>query len=287
MKRFLFSILLVSALGVNAQQNATLDAWTAGSGYDDPDFWFTLNQYSSLGIPVTVTKDNSSPYQGTADAVLTTSYCSACPNFGIPDTLPGFINQKFPWTDTTLSGVGFAYKLSSPGTDEAFAFVVATKWNTSTMSPDTVGMGSVKLSMVSSWTGTNTDMTFIGMCDSVEINFFSSYSSVTGDYSTSAAKIGTALSVDAIYMISNSTAGIDAKEMNNINIYSRDNDILVNSEAIQNGRVYVYNAIGSLMFSNNLNADKYSIPTTEYPTGIYLVTVESAYGKVTKRVFVK
>lgn len=287
MKRFLFSILVVSAFGANAQNNASLDAWTAGSGYDDPDFWNTLNQYSSIGVPVTVTKDNSAPYQGTADAVLTTSYCSVCPNVGAPDTLPGFIQQAFPWTDTTLSGVGFAYKLSSPGNDEAIAVVFATKWNTTTGSQDTVGVGSVKLSLTSSWTGASTDMTFINLCDSIQISFYSSYSSVTGDYSTSAAKIGTALSVDAVYLISNSTTGIDAKEKNNINIYARDNDILVNSEAIQNGKVYVYNAIGSLMFSNNLNADKYSISTSGYPTGIYLVTVETTYGKVTKRVFVK
>lgn len=287
MKRFLFSILLVSAFGANAQNNASLDAWTAGSGYDDPDFWKTLNQYNSLGVPVTVTKDNANPYQGTADAVLTTSYCSVCPQFQISDTLPGLMNQKFPWTDTTLSGVGFAYKLSSPGNDEALAYIVATKWNTSTMNPDTVGIGSVKLSLMANWTGAATDMTFIGVCDSLEINFFSSYSAVTGDYSTSASKIGTALSVDAVYLISNSTAGIDAKQINNIEIYSRDNDILVNSEAVQNGRVYVYNTIGSLMFSDNLNADKYVISTNEYPTGIYLVSVETSYGKVTKRVFVK
>ena len=149
MKRILLGLFTITAIGTStAQTNLDLEAWTSGGAYEDPDGWFTPNQFSAQGVPVTVTKETANPGGGLYSAVMTTTQCQICLFAGITDTLPGVIQQAIPFTETSVGSIDFSYLYNAVSGDEGLAMVRLTKWNTITNSADEVGIAAINLAVI-------------------------------------------------------------------------------------------------------------------------------------------
>ena len=142
--------------------NASFENWTTHSGltsYQTPDGWQTLNQLTSLAGQFTAKRDTHHyagsysirlqgiagiPFIGTVPGMLSTGVINQT-NFSATGGFP--VNFR-PYE---LKGY-YQYDLSA-GLDTATIVILLSKWNTTTNSRDTVGLGGTQFrTNVSTWT---------------------------------------------------------------------------------------------------------------------------------------
>jgi hypothetical protein len=83
-----------------------------------------------------------------------------------------------------------------------------------------------------------------------------------------------------------STTSTGINTQSPISMFTSGKTIYINNSE-RNGQLVVYNSVGMQMLTQRLNGNSLETISTNLPTGIYLVTVQSKAGKVTKRVFVE
>ena len=83
------------------------------------------------------------------------------------------------------------------------------------------------------------------------------------------------------------TLGVDDKPLQNINIWSVDKNIHMQLPVVVKGNVRVTNAAGQTLLNTEINAVGEYVIHAPVAAGIYMVTITSNEGTVTKKVFVK
>jgi hypothetical protein len=291
MKKIYLTILTI-ALGTsfNAQlNNLDLDAWTANSGYDDPDGWTTVNQVATLlGIPYPVEKISSNPSQGIAAAKMTTVDCASCPGFGAPDPLPGFIRQETAYNALATS-VTFDYKYNGVSGDWGAVVVELTQWDPAGDSAiiiaqaiDTMGAS------MSTWTARTVQFVYTSSLtpDSIKINFVGSIGGLVQDPSFPAPQSGSELSVDAVMITAPVFASIEENQIEG-NIYTANDMIHIVLNESSRSDVSIYDLTGKQVyngFANNVNT---TINTSSYDSGIYLVKVLNGNKTLVRKVVIQ
>lgn len=289
MKKFLLGIFAIASFSlVSAQTNLNFEAWTAGAGYDDPDDWFTLNEFGLFGLPITVSKETAAPGGGSASVVMTTTLCTACPALGIPDTLPGIISQDIPYTGTDITSVDFSYLYNAVSGDEALFFVELTKWDGS--QTITIAEGGINLSNQTTWSTMNVPLNYgtSDTPDTLSISFSSSIAVIAQDYSYPQSQFGSELKIDDIIVNGIFSVGVEKLALEGVNIYSNGNGIVIHAEEVfSNSTFEVYNIAGKLITSNLVSSNYEVVSTKGFVAGIYLVKLNTPQGIVTKKVFLK
>jgi hypothetical protein len=289
MKKTLLGIFAVASFSfATAQANLSFEAWTAGAGYDDPDDWFTLNEFGAFGLPITVKKETAAPGGGSASVVMTTALCTACPALGISDTLPGIISQDIPYTGTDITSIDFSYLYNAFSGDEALFFAELTMWDgTQTI---TIAEGAINLADQATWSTMNVPLIYgtSDTPDTLSIVFSSSIAVITGDYSYPQSQFGSELKIDDIVINGIFSIGVEELGLEGVNIYANDNGIVINTEEVLvNSTFEVYNIAGKLITSNTVSSSYEVVSTEGFVSGIYLIKLNTPQGVTTKKVFLK
>lgn len=289
--RKIYLTLLSIAIGssFSAQlNNLDLDAWTANSGYDDPDGWLTVNQVASLlGISYPVEKITASPSQGTAAAKMTTVACAACPGFGAPDPLPGFIRQETAYTALATS-VTFDYQYNGVSGDWGAAVIELTQWDPAGDSAIVVAEAIDTIATnVSTWTSKTVQFVYSSSLtpDSIKINFIGSIGGLIQDPTFPAPQPGSVLNVDAV-MIASPSSDIEEYQLDG-NIYAANNMIHVILDQTPNGSISIYDISGKQVYNSITTNINTTISTSQYNKGIYLVKVENGGKSLVKKVIIE
>jgi len=289
MKKTLLGIFAVASFSfATAQANLSFEAWTAGAGYDDPDDWFTLNEFGAFGFPITVSKETAAPGGGSASVVMTTTLCAACPALGIPDTLPGLISQDIPYTGTDITSIDFSYLYNAVSGDEALFFAELTMWDgTQTV---TIAEGAINLANQTTWSTMNVPLIYgtSDTPDTLSMSFSSSVAVITGIYSYPQSQFGSELKIDDIVINGIFSVGVEELGLEGVNIYANDNGIVINTEEVlANSTFEVYNIAGKLITSNTVSSTYEVVSNEGFVSGIYLVKLNTPKGVITKKVFLK
>lgn len=88
------------------------------------------------------------------------------------------------------------------------------------------------------------------------------------------------------FKLSFATVGIEEPSGLNIGVYAAGNQIRLVLPELMKGRVNISNLSGQLLYSQNFNGSGELGIGASYPAGVYLVTVISANGSTTRKVFV-
>lgn len=88
------------------------------------------------------------------------------------------------------------------------------------------------------------------------------------------------------FKLSFATVGIEEPSSLNIGVYAAGNQIRLVLPELMKGRVNISNLTGQLIYSQNFNGSGELGIGASYPAGVYLVTVISANGSTTRKVFV-
>lgn len=88
------------------------------------------------------------------------------------------------------------------------------------------------------------------------------------------------------FKLSFATVGIEEPSSLNIGVYAAGNQIRLVLPELMKGRVNISNLSGQLLYSQNFNGSGELGIGASYPAGVYLVTVISANGSTTRKVFV-
>lgn len=289
MKKTLLGILAFASFSfAAAQTNLSFEAWTAGAGYDDPDDWFTLNEFGAFGLPITVSKETAAPGGGSASVVMTTTLCAACPALSIPDTLPGLISQDIPYTGTDITSIDFSYLYNAVSGDEALFFAELTMWDgTQTV---TIAEGAINLANQTTWSTMNVPLIYgtSDTPDTLSMSFSSSVAVITGIYSYPQSQFGSELKIDDIVINGIFSVGVEELGLEGVNIYANDNGIVINTEEVlANSTFEVYNIAGKLITSNTVLSTYEVVSNEGFVSGIYLVKLNTPQGVATKKVFLK
>ncbi|MDQ3111484.1 MAG: T9SS type A sorting domain-containing protein [Bacteroidota bacterium] len=305
MKKQVLSLFAVAALTLTASAqaipNSGFETWGSSVGEDQqPTGWVSYNVFTAALIdpgntnPTSVTQaptpDN---YQGTYSAKITTITLVTNPaSPDIPNT-GGFLmlgnvsfvspyifaGDNFTSRPTTFT---YAAKYTPVGNDTAFALVFLTKWNTTTMSRDTVAAGVDYLPLaVSAYTVRNINMLFDAALnntipDTAQILFSSS--------SSFAPQPGSALWVDALSF--SGYNGINESLLNNgVEVYPNPSSNVTNFDVISEEayQVVVFDMTGRevnrLMITNkNAKLNSYLMAA-----GVYTYSVINAENEVLSR----
>ncbi|MFH0867004.1 MAG: choice-of-anchor J domain-containing protein [Bacteroidota bacterium] len=85
----------------------------------------------------------------------------------------------------------------------------------------------------------------------------------------------------------NATVGINETANNMVSVYPNpvNNELTINNlSAI--GKVKIINAVGQIVFENNIIANTYKINTSNFEKGVYMMQIESERGVITKKVII-
>jgi hypothetical protein len=292
MKKLYISLVAVALSTVSFAQltNLGLESWTAGSGYEDPDGWQTVNQFAGqIFITPPVTKVTTDPAEGMYSASMATRYCAICGTLGVPiDTIPGIMIQDQSINGKPIS-VSFKYKYAGVNGDNGGAFVELTKWDSMLADAEVIGSGfTIITSNSATWVDVTVNIDYVSatMPDSISITFFSSARAVTQDDAFPPSGINSTLTVDAISV--SMPVGI-VEEANEIeaSVYVSNNQLVIQTEDLVGASFEVYSVTGQRMMQSVINNSTELIAIDELTSGIYLVKVISDQGTVTKKVFVK
>jgi hypothetical protein len=292
MKKLYISLVAVAISAASYAQltNLGLESWTAGSGYEDPDGWQTVNQFAGqIFITPPVTKVTADPAEGMYSASMATRYCAICGTLGVPiDTIPGIMIQ-----DQSINGkptsVSFKYKYAGVNGDNAGAFVELTKWDAMLVDAEVIGSGTAIITSNSAtWVDVTINIDYVSatMPDSISITFFSSARAATQDNAFPPSGINSTLTVDAISV--SMPVGI-LEEANEIEatVFVSNNQLVIQTEDLVGASFEVYSVTGQRMIQSVLNNSMEMMSTDELAPGVYLVKVISDKGTVTKKVFIK
>jgi hypothetical protein len=290
MKKIYMTLLTIALGGSLFAQvtNLDLESWTSAGSYDDPDGWLTVNQAALfLGISTPVEKITISPSQGLSAAKMTTVNCAACPSFGAPDPLPGFIRQETAYTALATS-VTFDYKFSGVAGDWGAVVVELTQW-------DPIGDSAIVIAEAldtiatntTTWTSKTAQFVYSSSLipDSIKINFIGSIGGLVPDPTFPTPQSGTELSIDAI-SIASPASFIEEHKLDG-NIYTANDMIHIILSESNNGFVTIYDLTGKQVYQGSISNINTTINTNNFNSGIYIVEVNVENKSLVKKVTVQ
>ena len=285
-------ILLIAIVSVFLSQgfsqvglNLDFETWTAMGVYDEPDGWETLNGLSLFGVPITVTKNTTSPAGGAASADLTTSLCTACPGFGLDTNLFGLIAQEIPVTELATT-MDFDWKYTPVGSDSAAVFAEFTHYDTGIGDRVTDAVGFAILGANSTWM-METVAFFPLTTDVPDTLTIYATSSSGGLFGSPVAEIGSVLSVDN-FRVNFPTTSLEAEYALGANVFTREGNLVVTLEEPTNATISVVDMTGKTVVRHSFNGDRDILDTRSFSSGVYVVNVQSNNGyAVTKKIFIR
>lgn len=193
-KYYLLLIAFAFALNSNAQLlNGGFEDWTNNGSYSDPDHWFSLNYVSST-FSVLICEEGTPGNPGSKYVKLTSrtvgglGVISGTLTSGSYDNGTGDYIMGFPFTQRPASLTG-SWQYMPGAMDQGTAYVLLTKWNTTTQVQDLIAINSYALpGSQTTWANFDLPLTYIStdFPDSASIYFSSSGASsgspVDGSY---------------------------------------------------------------------------------------------------------
>lgn len=190
---FYLFIFIASCSILKAQTNLNFESWTG----NEPTGWVSSNTITQPnGGTATVTKETTSPGQGSTSIKLVTNRCPDCPNWSflgslgpvtpLPNPLGGSIQigafggSGVPYAQRPIS-VDFRYKADPKPGDAAGFFISLTRFNPAESKTETIGEGYIEISTkVSKWTNVNVPIAYYSnqTPDSMDIWAVSSIGSI-------------------------------------------------------------------------------------------------------------
>ncbi|MEO5643954.1 MAG: T9SS type A sorting domain-containing protein [Bacteroidia bacterium] len=248
MKKQLLSLFAFTALVItaSAQPNSGMETWSTSTGEaQQPTGWVSYNVFTSPLVDPSATNPTSvtqaaSPlnYFGTYSAKITTidlvtnPASATLPNRAgilmagsIMFTSP-YIRAGYPYTSRPQT-MSYAAKYNSVNGDSAYAFVMVTKWNTVTMSRDTIAAGyDVIITTLPTYQVRTIslvyDPNFSTLIPDTAQIFFSSSSAFS-------PQLGSNLLVDELHFVG--YVGVTESTMNTgVNVYPNPSSTLTNFE---------------------------------------------------------
>ncbi|CAG5079645.1 T9SS type A sorting domain-containing protein [Parvicella tangerina] len=285
-KIYLSFFTLLAALGMDAQlQNMNLENWTAGTGYDDPDGWTTVNQYAGfVGASPNVVKLSSNVSEGSFAAEMFTQPCSGCASFGLPDTIPGLLTQETGYYSNTVTDVQLDYQFAPVNGDWGAISVDLTVWDATgdsaiviASAADTIGAA------MSSWTTRTIPFVFNStslMPDSIKIYIVSSARDLANDPTFPDPQDGTTLRVDNIKILDPASASVEESEESAFDIFAYNNIITIKTENVSSFNYEVVDLTGKMVLNGQSASAITRINAEQLRSGVYLVAIGNTVKKV-------
>jgi hypothetical protein len=275
-KKLLFILTVTFAFSAKAQNipNAGFESWTPGFGYDDPNSWGTLNAASILGMPISVTK-STERHGGAFSAKVETM--STIDSTGQETPSPGFmfIGSVNILQQTGVFGTSFTarpdslvgwVKCNSVNGDTSGIALQLTKWDAIALTQEQLGFGS--------FITTSTSTSFYRF--SVPIEYVSENTpdslSVIVISSLGAGQIGSAIWVDDLYLIYNTSSSVGELNGTSFDVFPNpvNDELSISSKTVD--KMEVYSTTGILIDHIVIDAGLiYTYDTKKLANGLYLV----------------
>lgn len=281
-----------SALRTEAQTipNAGFETWTNFGSYSDPAGWSSINVYSaSTG---TFNTEQGSPGSAGASFLkltvkdifgdLQSAMVFSTPAWPTGQSIPGFPLSSRP---ADLTG---KYQYKSTGADTMLIQVILTKWNTSTMSADIIGIGANFMlnDSVTSWTSFSIPISYFDgtVPDSAIIAL------VAGSGNLSTRVLNDYLYIDEL-AFSGIVAGVEELENslkmsiapNPFSTYTR----VTFTEEQKNVNVTLMNILGKRVRSFTFTGTELILAKDELPQGIYLLNITDKKNSFTRKIVIE
>jgi hypothetical protein len=268
------AVLLGSATSFGQLQNLGFESWTAGTGYENPDGWFNINEFASqIFISPPVAKVSTDPAEGSYAVSMTTRYCSLCPNFGAPDTIPGFVRQD-QTIDVKPTNFQFKYKYNGFNGDAGGAVIEITKWDAMLGIAEVLGQAAVEIDAnTTSWESVDLwiDYSSSDMPDSVKITFVSSIRIATGDETYPPSQIGSELIIDDVQLVY--PLSVKDSDKSPFNAFMANNMLTIQAEGFEGEIFQIVGLNGQVLKQARITASRMEIPVDELSAGLYFVRI--------------
>lgn len=267
---------------LNAQNiffNRGFETWSNSPGYNEPEYWYSLNvlsTFSGAGYSES-TVSTSDAYKGSQAALLTSQ---ANPFQDIPGILAtGALINSQGEPDLSTLGIPYTWRPVSfefytkytPATgDSATAYMMLTKWNATAQQRDTIGLAALSISETIT-TYTKKAAAFVYQSsltpDSCVVFFSSSFDGFN-------PVVGSMLYVDEFAV--NFPVGIADNDIkaNIASAYPNPASTQIHFTADKPSfSVSVYNVQGKIMAQHQTLTQILTQNTSEWPSGIYFATI--------------
>jgi hypothetical protein len=272
----------------NAIPNAGFESWSSQGSYDDCAGWGTIDQPVSSACfckgTAVKTAVAGEVHSGSLAMKLKTVSVFGQTAPGI--TATGSINQSTQGIDGGVvfnlrpdSIVGW-YRYTPSGTDTGSVEITLSKWNTGTNKRDVVAHAKfAQNTSVASYSRFAQPLTYSlsGAPDTMVVILLSS--------SSSAPQVNSTMFVDDLGLIYNSTTGIAGKNLasTSVSVYPNPStgNITIKS-ASDLGMVFIYNALGEIVYKENISGTQHQIDISKQPEGIYMLQAQGNYTRLIK-----
>jgi hypothetical protein len=282
----IFSFSFLKAQTNAATPNANFEHWTHSSnGYDDANGWNDLNPDTYLFGIVTCYKDSTIKKSGNYSAELVTLYSST-----LSETIPGAlttgtynivsktISGGLPYTLRPDSIIGWYQYGSKNGDNGDCEFYLFGSSNT-----DTIGQAFFRTpaSNVSTWTRFSLAITYTSSATpATALWIFSSSTNQAG------AQIGSALYIDSIGLVFDSTLGIkNIKTASTISVGPNPTTglISVTNSSNSNSAVFsIYDVTGRKLEEEKITTGTSYINIAAMPEGLYIYSIRDEQNAILK-----
>jgi len=265
MKKLLLSVLVISALNVNAQiLNPNFETWTGA----EPDSWDTFNGATQLGADQTTYQETNSPGEGSSSVRMVTGECAACVGFGLPGVIPGFVAQNITMDYRPDS----VYFLVKTGSTIGGAYLIEFAFTKQTNQVGLVQIATNQIIPVWSPQAIAIPYDSQDIPDTLSMTFASGSALFGGPEDV----LGDSLFIDMIEISepAGNTAIIEA-ELLNLTVYPTIATEMVTFEMEKQGVVIVdvYDALGKVVASEIVKSNKLQLNVTSFQSGLYLYQV--------------
>jgi len=311
MKTTLFCLFImflsVSMIGQYQFENSNFDTWEdlpstgapAGT-YQKPvgNIWATSNEAAMVFYALPSVKKTTDSYLGGYAALIETIALGTTKGAGtlftgkfMLDIINPLNSTKFgvPFTDKPIYLKGY-YKYIPVAGDSCRIASYITKWNSGTNKRDTIAAASITRAQSIATVNTYTEF-------DIAYHYYSSNTpdSITLILASSAdganfnAAIGTKLYVDEISLEYFPLATESLIKTNDIVVYPNpvSDNLTIESKKSIGQEIKIYNALGSLIFTRQLQSQKENISTIQLPSGLFYYSISKKDGTLETGKFYK
>lgn len=281
-KKILFFFLLCFSSIVSAQQipNGGFENWTPGFGYDDPTSWASLNALTILGVPISVSKSTQS-HSGSFSAKVET-IAADLEGTGEPSPNPGvlFIGSLDVFAQSFVNGMPFTakpdslvgwVKYSPVNGDTAAVVAQLTKWNSTSMMQDMIGIGLHVTLSSSAFSRFSVPIQYIldDTPDTLVVNIISSLGN---------SQVGSAIWVDDLSLIYNDQIQVnELAPISSFDIFPNPVNEELSIKSKITDRLEIYSSTGKLIDSFEINPETISkFDVKLLSNGLYFIKSKSA-----------
>ncbi|MNU81937.1 hypothetical protein D3C71_716130 [compost metagenome] len=287
-------LLLISFIGatsaLNAQSfpNGGFENWVNQTLYEDPQYWAGMNALSMFGADPSAIKSTDA-HGGTYALKLKTSV-SDIGGDGEMDTIPAIImlgtmdlvndteTIGHPFNQRPDSLIGW-YKLSSPSNIPFQLEFSASKWDSNSSSPETIGVALFEGQASSNYVRFSVPINYLSNLtpDSIQIFIINT---------TDESIVTNELYLDDLSFVSN-TAGI-TENTAQVQIYPNPvaNQLTVQSDQPLQG-ISVKDIHGKQLFEMIGNTEVYQVETSNFTAGVYFCELYFPNGSSQRLKFVR